>query len=316
MARWAAALLGALLIGAALTPAAPAAPRPAGELGLVPILMYHRIGHPEGTWTRTPDHLRADLERLYALGFRPVLLSDYLRGWIDLPAGTHPVVLTFDDGTEGQFRYLSGPGGQPRVDPDSAVGILLGFAREHPDFPPRAAFFVNWPHPFGQPRWSAHKLRRLVELGMELGNHTHDHVNLARVDREEGEAQLARAQAAVRAVLPGYALRSLALPFGTRPRDDRYLRAGGRGAGAYNHLGVLLVGAGPAPSPFDPRLDRTRIPRIRADGPNLERWLAYLAAHPERVFTSDGRPDRVTPAGPEAAARGARAAGGACCGPR
>lgn len=29
------------------------------------------------------------------------------------------------------------------------VGILLQFPHAHPDIPPRATFFVNFPHPFG-----------------------------------------------------------------------------------------------------------------------------------------------------------------------
>lgn len=260
----------------------------ANLLGVVPILMYHHIGRPDGTWTRTPENFRADLERLYAEGYRPVALADYLQGCIDLPAGTHPVILTFDDSSPGQFRYLVGPDGEPRIDPESAVGILLEFAREHQDFLPRATFFVNFPNPFGQPLWAARKLGELVELGMELGNHTYSHANLRNLDAAAGVQELARAQAAVRRVLPDYALVSVALPYGALPRDEQYLLSGGEGPGAYHHLGVLLVGAQPAPSPLDPRFDPRRVPRIRADGEHLGRWLGDLARRPERRFTSDG----------------------------
>ena len=44
------------------------------------------------------------------------------------------VVLTFDDSSIGQFRYLE----DGTIDPDSAMGILLDFAEAHPDFPPVA----------------------------------------------------------------------------------------------------------------------------------------------------------------------------------
>lgn len=293
------AALGAGGRGGGVAAAAPGDELPPNELGLVPILMYHHIGRPEATWTRTPENFRADLERLYRMGFRPVLVSDYLRGWIDVPRGTHPVVITFDDGSEGQFRYLQGPDGEPWVDPESAWGIMLDFAREHPDFPPRATFFVNFPHPFRQPEWVERKLRELVAAGSELGNHTYWHVNLRRANPSEGERELAAAQEAARRLLPGYRLLSLALPFGAMPREEAIARSGGRGDGRYQHLGVLLVGAQPARSPFDPKLDRTRIPRIRADQTELDRWLGMFERKPELLFTSDGRPDVVTtPEGP------------------
>src|SRR5450756_2587487 len=76
------------------------------ELGRVPVFVYHLIGDAEGPWTRTPANFRKDLERLYRLGYRTVKLSDYLSGNIDLPAGTSPVVLTFDDSSPNQFRLV------------------------------------------------------------------------------------------------------------------------------------------------------------------------------------------------------------------
>jgi len=51
------------------------------------------------------------------------------------------VVLTFDDSSPGQFRYLA-QNGSTSVDPDCAVGILEAFARRHPDFGLAATFFV------------------------------------------------------------------------------------------------------------------------------------------------------------------------------
>ena len=56
--------------------------------------------------------------------------SALVTGKIDLPRGATPVVLTFDDSTRSQAALL--PDG--RIDPDSAVGIMLEFASDHPDF--------------------------------------------------------------------------------------------------------------------------------------------------------------------------------------
>ena len=76
------------------------------ELGDIIILMYHEIGSPEGEWRRTPENFRRDLQTLYGLGYRAVSLQDVVNGRIDIPAGTSPVVLTFDDGNKGNFNYL------------------------------------------------------------------------------------------------------------------------------------------------------------------------------------------------------------------
>src|SRR5438128_11408157 len=79
---------------------------PPNELGRVMILEYHKIDYPEARWTRTPENFRRDLETLYAKGYRLINLGDLLDRRIAVPAGTTPVVLTFDDSSPGQFRYL------------------------------------------------------------------------------------------------------------------------------------------------------------------------------------------------------------------
>src|SRR5690554_5501258 len=90
------------------------------ELGQVMVLMYHEIGHPEGEWRRTPENFRRDLQMLYEQGYRAVTLTDMVRGEINIPAGTSPVVFTFDDGNRGNFNYLEADEG-PVLDPDCAV---------------------------------------------------------------------------------------------------------------------------------------------------------------------------------------------------
>ncbi|MFO8060018.1 MAG: hypothetical protein R6U70_05120, partial [Bacillota bacterium] len=75
------------------------------ELGSVMILMYHDLGEGEGEgeWRRSRENFRRDLEYLWENGYRPVSLSDYLSGEIDLPEGMSPVILTFDDGLSSQL---------------------------------------------------------------------------------------------------------------------------------------------------------------------------------------------------------------------
>ena len=53
--------------------------------------------------------------------------------------GTTPYVMTFDDGGESQMAF--GPDGS--IGPDTAVGIMLEFAKSHPGYEPAATFYVN-----------------------------------------------------------------------------------------------------------------------------------------------------------------------------
>src|SRR3989339_679285 len=83
-----------------------------------PVLEYHLISRPEARWTRTPENLRRDLEWLYDNNYFPMNAKDILTGFKGLPSGKTPVVMTFDDSSSSQFRYL--PNG--KIDPDCAVG--------------------------------------------------------------------------------------------------------------------------------------------------------------------------------------------------
>lgn len=264
------------------------------EIGQVMILEYHLIGKPEGEWRRTPENFRRDLDMLLQNGYYPVALQDYLANRMDVPAGKTPVVITFDDSSEGQFRYVK-RNGRLVVDPDCAVGIMEQFTREHPEFPARATFFVLPAidpklRLFGQPEYVARKIRYLVKRGYEIGNHTYWHQNLAKASREEVQRQLALAEKAIQEFQPGYRLRSLALPFGAAPSDRSLLQTGEYEGHRYRINAALLVGSGPAPAPIHKAHDPMRLPRIQAGdhvfGPAF--YVQYFAKHPERRYISDG----------------------------
>ncbi len=308
-----AAAVGLCLLGAALTasrlssapPATASAPplpvlpaRPPNEVGRILILEYHRIGEAEDRWTRSVENFRADLNRLYEEGYRPVSLGDILDGRFDLPVGLSPVVLTFDDSSPGQFRYLE-QNGEVLIDPDSAVGILLDFHRAHPDFAAKATFYVlpaaAEPHRlFGQPAYERRKLRHLVELGFEIGNHTLWHANLGRADAATIRYQLASALRVIQDAVPGYRIRTLALPFGAYPADLNPALAGEAQGTAYRHEAILMVAGGAAPSPFAAAFDPLHLPRVQATSAELDHWLGHFARRPEERFVSDGDPATVT----------------------
>ncbi len=281
----------------ALVPSSALAQLPANELGQIMILEYHKIDSPEGRWTRTPENFRRDLERLWEKGYRLVALNDLLDGRIDLPAGTTPVVLTFDDSSPGQFRYLE-KNGALEIDPECAVGILEAFARTHPGFGLKATFYVlpaaNPPNRLFNQGHEARKLQYLVSRGFEIGNHTLWHANLAQYPEETVRRQLALAQQAIQRYVPGYRLRTLALPMGAYPREIAWAIRGSADGSSYEHDAILRVAGGPAPSPFSKRFDPLRLPRIQALESEISHWLDYFDRNRRERFVSDGDPLTVT----------------------
>ncbi|MGH7314229.1 MAG: polysaccharide deacetylase family protein [Candidatus Rokuibacteriota bacterium] len=279
-----------------------AEPLPPNELGRIMILEYHRIDYPEERWTRTPENFRRDLETLYARGYRLVALNDLLDGRIVLPTGTSPVVLTFDDSSPGQFRYLERDGAIA-IDPKSGVGILEAFIGERPAFGRAATFFVlpgaSRPNRlFNQPEHEGRKLRYLVSKGYEIGNHTLWHANLGKYDEPTVRAQIAEAQTWIQRHVPEYRPRTLALPHGVYPRDVGWALQGSAKGSTYRHDAILMVAGGAAPSPFARAFDPARLPRIQAVERDLAYWLTYFERRPQERFVSDGDPTTVTiPAG-------------------
>jgi hypothetical protein len=276
----------------------PAAGSPINEMGRIPILEYHLIQPGESRWGRSVENFRLDLETLYADGFCPISVREFIDGRIEAPAGKKPILFTFDDSSPGQMRYLSDPGG-PRIDPECAVGILQSFHQKHPDFPLKGIFFVlpeaKQPHKlFGQPEFEAKKLNELVRLGFELGNHTLWHADLAKYPGPVVQKQLALAQVSVEQRVPGYKFLALSLPMGDWPQEPALAVQGSYKGIEYHHKAVFLVTGGPAPSPFDVNCRFTHLPRIQVTGNELKHWLKYFELHPDQVFVSDGDSKRVT----------------------
>jgi hypothetical protein len=286
------------------TPAEPAvdpATVGANELGEIPVLMYHRI-LPDGggEYDRSPEGFRAELEYLCDEGYRPVRTVDLVRGELDIPAGTTPVVLTFDDSTREQLAFTDGGD----VDPDTAIGILRDVAAGCDGFEPVASLYVN-AGPFGGGHDSDELVRWLHEHGFELGNHTAGHANLAALGPAEVRRELAAGVEVITDVVPDAEVVTLALPLGVWPEDRELAVRGEHDGTTFAHEGILLVGAGPAPSPFHADSDPLAIPRIRSgawDGEEPDYasgfWLDLFERHPERRYVSDGDPETVSfPAG-------------------
>lgn len=269
------------------------------ETGKIMVLMYHVIGDSEGEWSRRWDNFRKDLEVLYEKGYRLISLNDYISNNIEVEAGYTPVVITFDDGTQGQFNILE-KDGKLTVDPKCAVGIMEDFYSARPDFGLAATFFIYYPVPFRQKDFIEYKFKYLIEKGMDIGNHTYGHANLGQLDAEGVQSQLGRMAAETDKYLPGYTINTLALPYGANAKEQyrEYVYRGEYKGFEYQNEVVLLVGSNPAPSPVDAKFNPLSMPRIRAtDDPaitsDMYDWMDYFDKNPLERYISDGNPERV-----------------------
>ncbi len=282
--------------------------RSPNEYGQIPVLEYHKITDTDSRWGRSHDGLRRDLELLYSRGYRPITVSQLVDRKIDIAAGMSPVVITFDDASPGQFRYVE-KGGALHIDPKSAVGIWLAFSKAHPDWGTRATFCLlpsaTEGHAFfgdkgidGQKtEWRFPKLRFLVARGFELCNHTLWHARLNKYSDTMVQEQIVRGAMAIDSAVPGYRVRTLAVPQGLWPTNRALVRAGrwteprsGR-VMTYRFDAVLKVAGLPSASPHDSSFRADAIPRIQVIGDNLAVWLDRIEAS---RFVSDGKPRTVT----------------------
>jgi len=272
------------------------------EAGEIMVLMYHQIRGPEAEWSRTPENFRRDLQVLYDEGFRPISLYDYATGNITTDAGYTPVVLTFDDGNQNNFNMIQNTNGEWIVDPDSAVGMLVEFNEKNPDFPLEATFFINGGTPFGQSEFVEYKLKYLVEKGMDIGNHTNTHINFTNAPEEKIQEELGKLQRLVNKYLPDYEVNTLALPFGSKPKDQelfKYLEAGEYEEEKYQHVAILEVGWDPYHSPFNKNFNSSKIRRVRAsetkvDGVGMYDWIKAFENGNRTRYISDGDPNTIT----------------------
>jgi peptidoglycan/xylan/chitin deacetylase (PgdA/CDA1 family) len=282
----------------------PVTSLPPNELGRIPVLEYHLVGEPAGRWTRTPAELRSDMQLLYERGYRPVNMTDVLDRKLNLPAGMSPVVFVFDDASPSQFRYIE-KGDSLEIDPTSAIGVWLDFQKAHPDWDSRAvfcvlsgaeagrSFFGNKGIEGQKSEWRFRKLQFLAQKGFEICNHTLWHMTMSKYGDDAVQEQIARLDLAVDSALPGYRIRTLALPLGEWPKNKALAHQGkwtdpktGK-VRSYDYDAVLLVAGGPARSPYDTAFNPLLITREQILGDQLRKMLDRMDQTGNR-FVSDG----------------------------
>jgi hypothetical protein len=277
--------------------AGPAAdPLPQNHLGKIPVLEYHVIGGDKNSlYTRTVASFKADLEDVYRRGYRPITVAQMLdKNFSDVPAGMSPVIFVFDDASPEQFSYIE-KDGKLTVDPNSAVGIWLDFAKTHPGWKNRATFcmlnggaaghnfFGDKPKFAGQKNeWRFQKVKWLADQGFELCNHTLWHMKLSKYPDDKVQEQIARNNMGIDSAVAGYKVRSMALPYGLWPKNRQLAWQGTwtdpktGTAHPYKFDAVLEVAGGPTASPYDPAFNPHSIKRIEAIGNDIARTLDGL----------------------------------------
>jgi peptidoglycan/xylan/chitin deacetylase (PgdA/CDA1 family) len=269
----------------------------------VPILEYHLVREKAGGDMQiSRAEFRADLQLLYERGYRPITVAQLVaKDLSDVPVGMSPVVFTFDDASPEQFAYVERDG-KLEIDSNSVIGIWLEFQRTRPDWKSRATFCVlsgaESGHSFfgdgkGQmnqrAEWRFPKLRWLVDNGFELCNHTVWHATLSNYSDAVVQEQIARGQMAIDSAVPGYKVRTFALPLGEWPRNRDLAWRGSwtdRKTGrtiTYDNESVLEVIGGPVRSPLDPTFDPRRLTRYIVTRGNLKPLLDRLDARGERL---------------------------------
>lgn len=119
------------------------------------ILTYHDIGNRDSPYTVTPEAFEAQMQILHRAGWKTIR-SDDLLGWLrGEPVPPHSVLITFDDGAKGVWRYAD-----PilrRYDQNAISFVITGFVGT------RAPYYMTW-----------QELTRMQQSGRwELQAHTH-----------------------------------------------------------------------------------------------------------------------------------------------
>lgn len=205
----------------------------------LPILMYHQIGPNASRYVVPVWLLNQQLDWLQTNGYTPITLSqlyDFIDGVGNLPA--KPVVLTFDDGTAGQWN---------------AVQALVAHHMT-------GVFFI----PSGTKALSDDQLRQMVADGMEIESHSITHPYLTRISDLALQNEVSGSRQALQRIT-GQPIAFFAYPFGD---FDRRVIAAVQAAG---YRGGLAAWGGAEITPGK----RWQEPRIEVDGTDSMAEFAY-----------------------------------------
>lgn len=276
------------------------------ESGEIPIVMFHNFIEDlsetgDNEWTTSFADFEELLETLYNKGYRLISMRDFIDHNISVPAGTMPMVFTFDDGSPGQFNLIE-ENGKRVVNPKSAVGVMLQFHEEHPDFGLKGIFYLNMDkegRTFEGAGALEERLQILLGYGFEVGNHSWGHFQFAdSKSREQIYEKLGRNEKRLEEVLPDCSFYSLALPFGgNAPEQLQDALISGEYEGcAYQNENIMAVGYLPSIPSIHVDYNPAYVRRIRSQGKievkfDLTYWLPLMTE--DRMYISDGDPETI-----------------------
>src|SRR5205814_10516228 len=137
----------------------------------------------------------------------------------------------FDDASPEQFSFID-VNGKLEIDPKTVIGMWVAFNKAHPDWKNHATFcllsgaqaghnfFGDGPKWRGQHReWRFQKVKWLADNGYELCDHTLWHMMLSKYPDAAVQEQIARNAMGIDSAVPGYKIRTMALPYGPWPKN-------------------------------------------------------------------------------------------------
>ena len=139
-------------------------------------------------------------------------------------------------------------------------------------------------------------MKFLADQGFELCNHTLWHAQLNKYPDGFVQEQIARGVMAIDSAVPGYKVRTMALPQGLWPKNRPLAWQGSwtdKKSGRtihYAHDAVLEVAGPAAPSPFTGAFNTHSLPRVQVIGNAIEKTLDRLEATHERFVVGSAKP--------------------------
>ena len=281
------------------------------ELGNVPIMMYHGIVNTttnkytggnvdKDGYNRTSGAFYKDLEFYYEKGYRMIRLQDYVDGKINVELGYSPIILTFDDGNENNFKVIKkNEDGSLEFDPESAIGVLERIKKKYPDMGVTATFFLNGAL-CNQKEYNEDIMKWLVDNGYDVGNHTISHVDFTKVGIEKTKYEVGALYQKLESIIPGKYVKIIALPFGSPYKKSHsnypYIIDGEYEGVTYHTVAGLRVGWEAEVSPFNKKFDKTFLKRIRAydnNGKEFDIEMNFKLLEKNR-YISDGNSNMIT----------------------
>ena len=224
------------------------------------ILMYHRVAWPpagaqRGLYT-TPDQFAGQLAALTRAGAAFTTFSALAKGAVgaegppEARGPGHPVILTFDDGTQDLYRHALPFLVRARI--PAVVYPVVG------DLGKRGVVWPENADPTPVDLLNEAELREMATAGIEFGSHLMEHRRAPGLDAEALATQLSASKTRLEA-LTGAPCVSLAYPFGAY--GEREVAA----AHAAGYRYAVTTESGVCPPTAHP----LRLPRVAVKG---TRW--------------------------------------------